>query len=216
MKKLPMQAPLTTSQKIDRIRENVRTLYSHLDEAVGVKVLCDCGNAPEIENTFEGKHQESRVLILIRNALFERLMMTLMRAHDRPWPDRASLPQIISLLSEPAIQNQIGNNTSQWNVSINDVIQKHWPSLNHNCSTGLKVLRDYRNHRIAHNLTLQDLTLPIFDDLFRLLEETEKIVENLASALDMVHISYDSLRKAWEDIAKSYWKMILRGASGIS
>ena len=144
-----------------------------------------------------------------RKALFERLMMALMRMHDTGKPERACLEQAITYLRDSDVRNSL---TTKLRISKDgiDGIFKKWPELKRTTRDSRKLLTNYRDQKIAHNINFApSKKMPLYHDLFDLLDETIFFIELLSSVLSLTAVSFDSVKTVWEKRADIYWKSVL-------
>ncbi len=201
-----------TSEKISKLKKIISFLYTQMDEAVEIKILLDAGNTQETEKLFENKPQ-TYVMNVIRKALFERLTLTLMRMHDGAGVDKACLPQVFALISESEVFNLLHEKTSDSGISIGCLLNENWPvPKKGKGKTWLKTLRDYRNDTIAHNLLfVPEKQQPLYNHVFNLLKESSFLIEELASALKVINITFNTADSIRKERVEAYWSMVTKG-----
>ena len=80
---------------MNEVQRIAKICYEHCDEAVGIIEFLEAGNTPEVEASYCG---DPYVANIIRNAMKQRLVMSIMRMHDGAGQDRETLLKAFSLM----------------------------------------------------------------------------------------------------------------------
>jgi hypothetical protein len=91
----------TTEDSCERLRTIAKLAYRDSDEAVGIIEVVEAGNTETSIKALQGR--DCSVQMLIRAALVQRLLMSIMRMHDRPSSDRETLPRAFELLEKASV-----------------------------------------------------------------------------------------------------------------
>jgi hypothetical protein len=198
-----VKKPSSSIDNGDRLRNIAKLCYSACDEAVGIIEFLEAGNAAELlEAAFE--RGDGHLLILVRKAMMERLLMSIMRMYDQPGSDRETLPRAFALLGDPNVYQPIcsGGDKLQLDAAIElwKVMQKD-PTL-----TKLRTVRDFE---LAHTIPSKAGNRPQTEPFLRVAQQTITLAEKLAAGTGIACVSLDHAKGIWAKRATAYWSHFL-------
>jgi hypothetical protein len=191
---------------MNEARGIAKLCYKHCDEAVGIIEFLEAGNTPEVEANYCGG---ADVANLIRKAMEQRLVMSIMRMHDGAGRDRETLLKAFSLLSDHAVRREVskhGGDKARLDAAI-----AQWPALKDDpIKEKMRAVRDYES---AHNIPSKAGVRPNMLEFIRFSRETIKLVEDLAAGTGIVLGSFDGAQQIWAKRATAYWDCLKRKES---
>ncbi len=186
----------------DRVRRIAAICYRECDEAVGIMEFLEAGNTRQAEMAFEG---EGHIPVLLRKAMMQRLLMSVMRMHDKPGSDRETLSRAFELLADDTIYSSVAENgddarlraaVTRWNLLSGD--------------PGLAALRNVRDFDVAHTIPSKaGEERPHMMEFFRAARDTIGLAEDLAAGCGVCSVSLDVARKIWAKRAANYWAQLI-------
>ncbi|MBF0270066.1 MAG: hypothetical protein HQL44_15895 [Alphaproteobacteria bacterium] len=188
----------------DQVREIARVCYSASDEIVGIIEFLEAGNTVEVSEALMGG--SAHVAKVIRKAMMSRLVMSLMRMHDKDGRDREGLRKAFDLLGNEG--------TFQALAVIGDKarLQKaieRWNLLS--TDPRVEAIRNTRDFEIAHHIPLKKSSpRPRMMDLFCIAEQTLTMVEDLAAGVGINSVSFETCRGVWASKVEDYWSSLIR------
>jgi hypothetical protein len=187
----------------DRVREIVKLCYLACDEGVAIIEFLEAGNTAEVEAAFE--HGNGYLPILVRKAMMQRLLMSIMRMYDKPGSDRETLPRAFELLDDPIVYQavcscgdkpQLDAAIARWKLMRND------PTL-----TEMRTVRDYE---LAHTIPSKaGQARPRIMDSLCVARQTITLAEELAAGTGIASVSLDHAKGIWAQQATVYWANFL-------
>jgi len=191
----------------DRVRRIAQICYRECDEAVAIMEFLEAGNTRQAEMAFaEG---EGHVPILLRNAMMQRLLMSIMRMHDKPGSDRETLRRAFELLADDAVYSSVVENgddarlkaaVARWNLLSRD--------------PALVALRNVRDFDVAHAIPSKaGEPRPLILELHRVARETIRLAEDLAAGCGVCFVSLDAAKTTWARRTADYWARLIRVSS---
>lgn len=187
----------------DCVRQIAMLCYRDCDEAIAIIEFLEAGNTPEAEAAFA--HGNGHLPILIRKALMQRLLMSVMRMYDKPGTDRETLPRAFELLNSPAVYQAVcaqGDSLrldaaiARWKLTQGD------PVL-----TEMRAVRDYE---LAHTIPSEaGKVRPQTMGFFCVARQSIVLVEELAAGSGVASVSFEHARGIWAQRARAYWARLL-------
>jgi hypothetical protein len=203
---------------VRRLKSIAADIYRETELAVCLESILERGNVLPLPEHFSDTHA-GYVLVRVREAVVGNLIMAMMRVHDSPDQDRASLPKAFQLLNDPQVFDAViasegarlglqhqGEPSEQVRV-----FQREWKEFGRRQRVALEKLRGYRNAFLAHNLTSPPNDLPRYDDMFGLLASTRPIVEKLSQVTGVNMNRFGPTSDLWNRRADEFWGALLRG-----
>jgi len=164
-----------------QIREIAALCYNQCDEAVGIIEFLEAGNTPEIEENYRAGAYLANV---IRKAMEQRLVMSIMRMHDGAGRDRETLLKAFSLMDDPAVwlevlklggeKPRLDAAVAQWRILKDDPVKEK-----------MRAVRDFES---AHNIPSKVGIRPSMSEFVRFSEGTIKLVEDLAAGAGVASV----------------------------
>lgn len=186
----------------DRIRRIAAICYRECDEALGLMEFLEAGNTRHAEMAFEGGGQ---ILVLVRKAVMQRLLMSIMRMYDKPGSDRESLRRAFELLSDHAVCSSVAENgddarlkaaVARWNLLSSD--------------PALRALRNVRDFDVAQAIPSRaGEPRPSILEVLRVARETIRLTEDLAAGCGVCSVTLDLARGIWSRRAADYWARLI-------
>ena len=182
----------------NELRDIASTCYEQCDEAVGIIEFLEAGNTPEVEVKYCGGNHIANI---VRKAMKQRLIMSIMRMHDGAGKDRETLLRAFSLLSDPALRLEVlnlGGDELRLDAAI-----AMWPALKDNPAE--KKMRAVRDFESAHNIPSKVSARPTVAEAIRFSKETIKLVEDLAAGTGVSSVAFNGVHLIWGKRAVTYW-----------
>ena len=190
----------------DRIKDIARICYQTSDEAVGIMEFLETGNTTEAE--FALDTQTAPIANVIRKAMFERLVMALMRMHDKPASNRETLPKAFDLLRDQAV---FQNLAAQGDATRLRLALTRWAALGND--SRLTAIRNARDLDVAHIIPSgNSLPRPRIMDFYGIARETLRVVEDLAAGTGICSVSLEAASQVWTRRAQAYWSRLINAA----
>lgn len=190
----------------DRIKDIARICYQTSDEAVGIIEFLEAGNTVEAEAALD--MQTAPIANVIRKAMFERLVMAVMRMHDKPASDRETLRRAFDLLCDQAV---FQNLAVQGDATRLRSALTRWAALAND--PRLTVIRNVRDFDVAHIIPSRNsLPRPRIIDFYCVARETIKVVEDLAAGSGICSVSFEAASQVWARRAEAYWSRLMKAA----
>lgn len=187
----------------DRVREIAKLCYLACDEAVAIIEFLEAGNTPEVEAAFE--RGSGHILILVRKAMMQRLLMSIMRMYDKPGSDRETLPRAFELLDEPTVYQAICNLGDKLRL---DAAIARWKVMQ--SDPALTEMRSVRDYELAHTIPSKaGKARPRIMDFFCVARQTITLAEELAAGTGIASVSLDHARGIWAERATTYWARLI-------
>lgn len=192
--------------------------YRDTEDAVVSECILEKGNARNLGPRFDNTH-EGFVFVYQHKALLGRLLMNLMRLHDRPSNQRECLAQAFELIRDSDVQRELIASQgvrlqavygSDPKDQISDV-ESLWSAFRQTHQDTLGTLRGYRSSILAHSLSISPSDLPTYGQLFDILHASEPIVEGLCRLTGVTTVSFSAVREVWNERADAYWGALLSG-----
>lgn len=198
-----------TEESCERLRTIAKLAYRDADEAVGIIEVVEAGNTETSIKALQGR--DCNVQALIRAALVQRLLMSIMRMHDKPSSDRETFPRAFELLDKASVYAAI---VSVGDKDILDRARLRWQAIRGDPM--LAVIRNSRDFDLAHAIPSKaDAARPRYGEFFRMARETIKLAEELAAGTGVCSVSLDGARVIWARRAAEYWSDICRSGGDI-
>ncbi len=200
---LEKSTDMTAVTPEDRIKEIAGICYRTSGEATGIIEFLEAGNTQAAQAALDKR--TAPVANVIRKAMFERLVMAVMRMHDKPASDRETLPRAFDLLSD---QTVFQNLAMQGDAARLRSAITRWDLL----STDPKLtdIRNTRDFDVAHIIpTKNGLPRPRIMEFYCVVRETTKVVEDLAAGTGICSVSFDAISQVWAERAQAYWSRLL-------
>jgi len=188
----------------DRIRRIAVICYRDCDEAVAILEFLAAGNTPRAEISFA--RGEGHIPVLVRKAMMQRLLMSIMRMHDKPGSDRETLRGAFELLAHHAVCASVAENGDparlQAAVALWDLLSR---------DPALVALRNVRDFDLAH--AMPSKPRPLIAEFLRLARETIRLAQELAAGCGVCSVSLDATREIWAKRAADYERRLTIRAS---
>jgi len=188
---------------MNEARDIAALCYKHCDEAVGIIEFLEAGNTLEVEANYCGG---AHIANLIRKAMEQRLVMSIMRMHDGGGKDRETLLKAFTLLDEPAVRRQVSQHGGD-ELRLDAAIAR-WPALRDDPVKGkIRAVRDYES---AHNIPSKASTRPFLSEFMRFSRDSIKLVQDLAAGTGVAFVSFGAAQQIWAGRAAAYWECLQR------
>jgi hypothetical protein len=195
---------MTSSNDADRVRTIAAIAYRDCDEAVAIISFLETGNTKEAVQAFAPL--EGHLVVLIRKAMLQRLLMTMMRLHDNPGADRETLVRAFQLLAQPDAYCAMAERGDK--VRLDAAIEA-WRPLS--AEAALKKIRAVRNYEAAHSIPSKaGAPRPIINEFSEIANRTIAVVEDLAAGTGVVTVSFSGTRAIWDKRSAAYWSRLQR------
>ena len=167
------------------------------------RLFLEQGNDPTVIEALNTSSSGRETILLTRGAIVQRLVMALMRMHDRRSDDRDCLARVFHLLID---ENERAQMTRHGGDGQIDEAHRIWKSLD---KKSLQSFRSSRDFEIAHSIMVKlDFDQPRWGDLLKLCKETEDIVECLSDGVGTCTVSLQHhADHSIEDI-NQYWRRL--------
>ena len=200
---------MSAATKADRARNIVRALLRNLEDAIETEAVFNRANNDSALHEAYRQTPAAPVYNLVRATLLMQLAMTLVRMHDRPARNRASLPHVFELLEDQDVMAAFSG--EQTVVETICGAREKWLEIKE-CEP-LKRLREHRHRNIAHTLfDMPDTEIPVINDAFELLDGTKPIVAKLVlGVLGGADYDLEQLRETWWGYADEFWSTAVAG-----
>lgn len=192
----------------NRVREIAKLCYLACDEAVAIIEFLEAGNTPEVEVAFAsgGGHFP----ILVRKAMMQRLLMSIMRMFDTPGSDRETLPRAFELLENSAVYQAVC--TLGDSFRLNAAVER-WKLMQ--VDPALVEMRTVRDYELAHTIPSKaGKARPRIMDFFCVARQTITLAEDLAAGSGIAFVSLEHARKIWAARATPYWASLIATPAG--
>jgi hypothetical protein len=187
----------------DRVREIAKLCYVACDEAIAIIELLEAGNTPEIESAFE--HASGHIPMLVRKAMMQRLLMSIMRMYDKPGSDRETLPRAFELLNEQTVHLAVSTRGAKPRL---DAAMAEWKLMQ--SDPALAEMRTVRDYELAHTIPSKaGKTRPRIIDFLCVARQTITLAEDLAAGAGVVSVSLENARGIWAERAAAYWARLV-------
>jgi len=171
-----------------------------LDCLACIEIL-EKGNEPEIVAGINSSDAVDAVK-LVRNSLFTRLQIMLMRAYDPVRNGDKHLGVAFKLLEDEAVFNEIAN---RGNWEKLEEASENWKSAN--SDPRLELLRHNRNKFLVHlSQPKKGIQTPIINELLGFTLATTEIWENLANGTAVMATSLALQLGTYTESAEAFWK----------
>jgi hypothetical protein len=198
-----MKKPSSSIGDDDRVREIAKLCYEACDEAVAIIEFLEAGNTPEAEAAFEPG--SGHIPILVRKAMKQRLLMSIMRMYDNPGSDRETLPRAFELLGEPTVYQAVCVRGDKLRLDAAIARRKLMQS-----DPALAEMRTVRDYELAHTIPSKaGKARPRIMDFFCVARQTITLTEELAAGGGIVSVSWDHARGIWAERATAYWARLI-------
>ncbi|MCG8357481.1 MAG: hypothetical protein MI920_18105 [Kiloniellales bacterium] len=187
---------------IERARGIIRRLRIDIEDAIGCRVFFEAGNTAEAVAAFE--EGKGHMPILIRSAMLQRWLFTMMRMHDSS-PGADSLVTLSGLLT-PTARTAMLSPSSIKAIERTTKMMRELRKDNRS-----KRLSEYRSKALAHTSMSEwpNLDRPAVDDLLGLSRDTEQLIEDLAAAADIATVRLSAVETIWRERAEAYWQRLI-------
>ncbi len=195
---------MSSSKSADLVREIAGICYRECDEAVGIIEFLEAGNTQEAQRAFaEG---DGHIPILVRKAMMQRLLMSIMRMYDKPGSDRETLCRAFELLTDPAVYSSVTKNGDDARLKV---AVARWGLLSR--EPALVALRNVRDFDVAHTIPSKaGEPRPRLMEFFCVAQETIKLAEDLAAGCGVCSVSLDAANCIWAERAAAYWARLIK------
>jgi hypothetical protein len=193
----------TEAEEVARVRQIAAISYRDCDEAVAIRAFLETGNTEEVVRAFEPK--ERYVPDLLRRAMFQRLVMSIMRMHDRPDSDRESLPRAFNLLANPAVFETLASRGD--GVRLQCAFEGWRQLARDDVLDKVRAVRDYES---AHNIPSKaNAPRPSINEFFQITDRTIAVVGDLASGTGVNMVALRHAHEIWVERCKKYWDRLI-------
>jgi hypothetical protein len=199
---LASEALLSPLDSADRIRRIAAISYRDCDEAVGIIEFLEAGNTLQAEMAFE---REGHIPLLLRAAMMQRLLMSIMRMHDKPGFDRETLSRAFELLADHSVYSFVAEKgagtrlqaaMARWELLLSD--------------PALVALRNVRDFDVAHAIPSKaGEPRPLIIEVLRVARETIRLTEDLAAGCGVCSVSFAAAQQTWARRAADYWARLI-------
>ena len=189
----------------DRIRRIAATCYQESDEAVAIIEFLEAGNTRASEISVCGRH----IPVLLRKAMMQRLLMSVMRMHDKPGADRETLRRAFELLADHAVYASVAEKGDGARL---EAAVARWGLLT--CDPALGALRNVRDFDLAHTIPSKaGEQRPLVMEFLSVARETIRLAEDLAAGCGVCSVSLNTAREIWARRAADYWERLIKRPS---
>ncbi|MGH9173302.1 MAG: hypothetical protein ACRD1H_03035 [Vicinamibacterales bacterium] len=189
-----------------RVRGIAAICYRDCDEAVGIIQFLEAGNTPQAEMAFEG---QGHFPILLRKAMMQRLLLSIMRMYDKPGSDRETLCRALEILKHRAVYSSVARNGDEGRLKA---AVARWELLSRD--PALVTLRNVRDFDVAHTIPSKaHEPRPRNKEFLCLARETIRLVEDLAAGCGVCSVSLDAAKEIWARRAADYWARLIKRPS---
>lgn len=198
-----MKQPGSSVGNGNRVREIAKLCYLACDEAVAIVEFLEASNTAEAEATFE--RGNGHIPILIRKAMMQRLLMSIMRMYDNPGSDRETLPRAFEILDDRTVYQAVCSCGDKLRL---DAAIARWKAMqNDPLLTEMRTVRDYE---LAHTIPSKaGKARPRIMDSFCVARQTIMLAEELAAGTGIASVSLDHAKGIWAQRAAAYWAHFL-------
>jgi hypothetical protein len=188
---------LASLNSTDRIRRIADICYRACDEAVGIMEFLEAGNTPQAQMAFD--KGEGHIPLLLRKAMMQRLLMSIMRMHDKP-----------ALLADHTIYSSVAENGDDARLKA---AKDRWDLLSRD--PALVALRNVRDFDVTHSIPSKaGEARPLIAEFLRVARETIRLTEDLAAGCGVCSVSLDAAHEIWGSRAADYWARLITQPSG--
>ena len=161
-----------------KVMQIISKLRIDIQDVVFCRLFLEQGNDPKVIEALNTSGSGKKTILLIRGAIVQRLVMALMRMHDRKSGDRDCLAQVFHLLSDTDERARMTRHGGDGQI---DEAHRIWKSLD---ESSLQSFRRSRDFEIAHSIMVKlGPDKPRWGDLLKLCKETENIIECLSDGV---------------------------------
>ena len=198
-----MKTTGTAIEDDDRVRKIATLCYRDCDEAVAIIEYLEAGNSHDAEAAFLDGH--GHLPLLIRKAMMQRLLMSIMRMYDKRHIDRETLPRAFELLNNPIVYRAV---CAQGIGLRLDAAIARWKVMQ--IDPVLTKMRAVRDYELAHTIPSKaGEARPRTMDFFCIARQTIALIEELAAGSGVVSVSFEHARGIWAQRAEAYWARLI-------
>jgi hypothetical protein len=200
------ESVMSTRQRILKAEDIVRHLNQQIVRAIALRAMwARCADHEDILCAMRSEHLAPGFRV-IRDSLHIDLILTLMRLHDTPAQEPLSIPVVVEILRDPAVQQSLCNSGAEGATIEALALYEAVPG------DLLRRLRQHRDRVLAHNDRRGLDVEPTMGDETTLLRQSAEIVTAMDRAIRRNGGFFAEPEKFWTLLAHGFWSEVARGA----
>jgi len=172
--------------------------YASMNEILKIRVFLKYEKGEQIFRSLDA--ETKTVLLLIKQAMTERIIMNISRMYDTPSGKIENLALAFVILDDPKVISSANDPFNKENLKA---AVKQWKNLP--LEEERAQIKGLRNFFIAHDIPSKQGAVPKYRDLYDLVKTTIPIVENLTSGVGVNMNTFDGADEIHKKWVKAFW-----------